>query len=102
MCDRLHRWTVSAACSTDPAPSGAFLLRAVLAPPWSLRIEDEAPLTLMAVLAGEAWVLPAGGRPGPARRRATPRSRVGPEPYLVADDPTHPAAGSDPARAGLP
>ncbi|WP_191248792.1 AraC family transcriptional regulator [Amycolatopsis deserti] len=35
---------------------GAFLLRTQLAPPWSMRIQDEAPLTLVAVLRGSAWV----------------------------------------------
>jgi AraC-like DNA-binding protein len=72
-----------------PRARGAFLLRAVFAPPWSMRIEDEAPLTLMAVLAGEAWVHPAGGvwvRLGPGDTAVA----VGPDPYVVADDPGTP------------
>jgi AraC-like DNA-binding protein len=72
-----------------PRARGAFLLRAVFAPPWSMRIEDEAPLTLMAVLAGAAWVHPAGGdwvRLG----RATRRSRSAPTRTSVADDPGTP------------
>lgn len=40
-----------------PRARGAFLLRAQLDPPWSLRIEDEAPLTVLAVLRGEASTL---------------------------------------------
>ena len=72
-----------------PRARGAFLLRAVFAPPWSMRIEDQAPLTLMAVLAGEAWVQPAGGdwvRLGPGDTAVA----VGPDPYVVADDPGTP------------
>src|SRR2546430_2064907 len=29
-------------------------------PPWSLRIQDEAPLTLVAVVRGEAWIVADG------------------------------------------
>ncbi|MFI6892919.1 AraC family transcriptional regulator [Streptomyces sp. NPDC050256] len=70
-----------------PRARGAFLLRMVMEPPWSVRIEDRAPLCLMSVTAGEAWIVPAEGaepvllRPGD---RAVAR---GPEPYTVADLP---------------
>ncbi len=72
-----------------PRARGAFLLRSVMSPPWSLRIQDRAPLSLMAMLRGEAWVVPDGGeavrlRPGDV---AVVR---GPEPYTVADDPATP------------
>ena len=51
-----------------PRARGAFLLRSVMDPPWSLRIRDEAPLTIAAVVRGTAWICyqPAGG----GRRRA--------------------------------
>jgi AraC-like DNA-binding protein len=69
-----------------PRAREAFLLRSSLNPPWSLRIEDEAPLTVMAVVRGEAWVVPDEGEPAlvPAGGVAIFR---GPEPYTVADDP---------------
>jgi hypothetical protein len=35
-----------------PRARGAFLLRSTMDPPWSLRIQDEAPLTLVAVVRG--------------------------------------------------
>ena len=35
-----------------PRARGAFLLRSSMDPPWSLRIQDEAPLTLVAVVRG--------------------------------------------------
>ena len=44
-----------------PRARGAFLLRSVMSPPWSLRIQDRAPLTLMTMLRGDAWVVPDGG-----------------------------------------
>ena len=39
---------------------GAFLLRTVLDPPWGLRIQDNAPLTLVALTRGHAIVTMAG------------------------------------------
>lgn len=40
-----------------PRARGAFLLRSLLDPPWSLRIEDEAALSLVCVTRGEAWLI---------------------------------------------
>src|SRR6266566_1306181 len=40
-----------------PRARGAFLLRSSMDPPWSLRIQDEAPLTLVAMVRGEAFVV---------------------------------------------
>ena len=69
-----------------PRARGAFLLRSTMDPPWSLRIEDEAPLTLVAVVRGEAWIVPDGR--DPVRLAAGDVAIVrGPEPYTVADDP---------------
>lgn len=72
-----------------PRARGAFLLRSVLDPPWSLRIADEAPLTLVAVVRGRA-ALWFDGEP-PAELRAGDVAIVrGPAPYTVADDPATP------------
>jgi hypothetical protein len=69
-----------------PRARGAFLLRSVLDPPWSLRIQDGSPLSLITLVRGEAWIL---------KQHATP-VRVEPgdvavvtgiEPYSVADSP---------------
>ena len=73
-----------------PRARGAFLLRSLLDPPWGLRIQDGAPLTLVAVVRGDAWVVRDDGehvlmRPGDV---AIIR---GPDPYTVADDPATPA-----------
>jgi AraC-like DNA-binding protein len=69
-----------------PRARGAFLLRSSMDPPWSLRIQDEAPLTLVAMVRGEAWIVPDAGqtvRLGPGDVSIV----RGPEPYTVADDP---------------
>ena len=52
-----------AALLDGPRARGAFLLRAVLDPPWSMRIEDRAPLTVMALVRGSAWMVPDDGPP---------------------------------------
>jgi AraC-like DNA-binding protein len=72
-----------------PRARGAFLLRSVLAPPWSLRIQDEAPLTLVAMVRGAAWVVPDNG---PAMHLDPGDVAVlrGPDAYTVADDPGTP------------
>src|SRR5690349_21067358 len=69
-----------------PRARDAFLLRPVLDPPWSMRIEDEAPLTLVAMVRGSACVVPADG---PIERLAAGDVAIlrGPDPYTVADDP---------------
>lgn len=72
-----------------PRARGAFLLRSILEPPWSLRIQDEAPLTLVAMVAGEAWITFDGGRPGLIAAGDVGIIR-GPAPYTVADDPSTP------------
>jgi AraC-like DNA-binding protein len=72
-----------------PRAQQAFLLRTSLDPPWSLRVQDEAPLTVIAVVRGEGWILALDGertllRPGDV---AIVR---GPDPYAMADDPATP------------
>ncbi|WP_113704511.1 AraC family transcriptional regulator [Nonomuraea lactucae] len=102
-----------AALLDGPRARGAFLLRSILDPPWSLRIQDEAPLTLVALVRGEAWVVPDTGGPprvipgevvagsvravpgdvagGPVRMAPGEVAVVrGPEPYTVADQPATP------------
>ncbi|MET0931173.1 MAG: AraC family transcriptional regulator [Aeromicrobium sp.] len=72
-----------------PRANGAFLLRSVLTTPWSLRIRDEAPLSIAVVVTGAAWVLADGAEPmhlGPGDVMIA----RGPDPYTVADDPGTP------------
>ncbi|MDA3629519.1 AraC family transcriptional regulator [Saccharopolyspora oryzae] len=72
-----------------PRAHGAFLLRSILEPPWSLRIQDRAPLTLVALVHGSAWVLPDGSEPALLSPGDVALVR-GPGHYTVADDPKTP------------
>lgn len=69
-----------------PRAHGAFLLRSVLEPPWSLRIQDRAPLTLVVLVSGAAWVCHDGAAPV-AMRPGDVAVVCGPDAYTVADDP---------------
>lgn len=72
-----------------PRAQGAFLLRSLLDPPWSMRIQDEAPLTLVSVVSGDAWIVPDTGERVRLARGDVAIVR-GPDPYVVADDPATP------------
>ena len=72
-----------------PRARSAFVLRSILDPPWSLRIQDEAPLTLVAMVRSDSWVVPDDGPP----ERLGPGDLAiirGPDHYTVADDPATP------------
>lgn len=66
-----------------------FLLRCVLGPPWSIRIEDQAQLALIAMTAGEAWLVHDDGRSVHLSSGDLALVR-GPRPYLLADHPDRP------------
>ena len=64
-------------------------MRSLLDPPWSIRVQDKAPLTLLVVVRGHAWVMPDEAEP----TRIDPGDVAvfrGPQPYTVADDPATP------------
>ncbi|RDI64243.1 AraC family transcriptional regulator [Nocardia pseudobrasiliensis] len=92
-----------------PRARGAFVMRSLLDPPWSLRVQDEAPLTVVAVVRGSGWIIPhphSGAGRGdiedlcrvgfPGTGTAAPRPLHegdvaifrGPDHYTVADDPS--------------
>jgi AraC-like DNA-binding protein len=79
-----------------PRARDAFLLRVVMRSPWSIRIEDEAPLSLVAMVAGQAWVCFDGAEPVPLAPGDVAVMR-GPEPYTFADIP-----GREPLAICLP
>lgn len=64
---------------------GAFLLRSSLEPPFALRIEDEAPLTVLAVLRGRVR-LDVPGLPPHELGDGDVAVVPGPAPYTVGDD----------------
>jgi AraC-like DNA-binding protein len=81
-----------------PRANGAFLLRSVLAPPWSLRIRDEAPLSIAVVVRGAAWVVADGDDPVELGPGDVMIAR-GPDPYTVTSDPrTKPQVFIDPGQ----
>ncbi|MEO5899480.1 MAG: AraC family transcriptional regulator [Ilumatobacteraceae bacterium] len=75
---------VMAGLLEGPRARNAFLLRTTMDPPWSMRIEDEAPLTLVAIVRGAAWVTVGADE---VRLGAGDVAVVcGPDHYTVADD----------------
>lgn len=74
-----------------PRARGAFLLRVHLRAPWSLRLEDESPLTLVPVLRGSAWIGPPSPTPDDPGEHLGPGDVAvlrGGGVYVVADSPT--------------
>ena len=69
-----------------PRARGAFMLRAMMDPPWSVRVQDEAPLSLVAVVQGEACVRYDGDAPTWLHAGDIAVMR-GADPYTFADDP---------------
>ncbi|MFE1413754.1 AraC family transcriptional regulator [Streptomyces sp. NPDC058746] len=72
-----------------PKARGAFLLKSVFNPPWSLRVEDRAPLSVVTMVHGDAWLIPDHGEPVRIRPGDVAVVR-GPECYTVADTPDTP------------
>ena len=68
---------------------GAFALRTVMTPPWSLRILAESPPTVLAMVQGHAWVVPDLGEPVRLGLGDVAVTRA-PDHYTVADDPASP------------
>ncbi len=74
---------------SGPWARGAFLLRSVLDPPWAMRIEDGAPLSLVSMVRGQAWISAAGHEPESLIPGQVAILR-GPEPYTIGDSPATP------------
>ncbi|MFJ2769316.1 AraC family transcriptional regulator [Streptomyces sp. NPDC087300] len=69
-----------------PRARGAFMIRALFEPPWSVRIADEAPVSVMIMVRGSAWIIPEDGS-GP--------QRIGPGDLAVARGPDHYTCAGD-------
>ncbi|WP_378737610.1 AraC family transcriptional regulator [Nocardia brasiliensis] len=70
-----------------PRARGAFLMCSLLKPPWSLRVQDEAPLTVVAMVRGGAWVMMGKNAPRQLSEGDVAIFR-GPDHYTVADAPS--------------
>ncbi|MBB2921403.1 AraC family transcriptional regulator [Cellulomonas cellasea] len=71
----------------NPRARGAYMLRIVLDPPWSIRVQDRSALSLVAMVSGGGCVVPQAGAPV----RLDPGDVAvvrGVDPYLLADDPS--------------
>lgn len=75
----------------QPHARDAFLLRVVMGRPWSLSVEDEAPLSVVAALRGGAWIAADGSSP---RRFETGE-------VLVVRSPTTYTLSSEQDRSGV-
>ena len=68
-----------------PRARGAFVVRCLLQPPWAIHVRDQAPLSVVAVARGEAWITQHGAVVH------VPEGSValvaGPEPYDLASAP---------------
>src|SRR5262249_1896867 len=73
-----------------PRARDAFVLRTSMNPPWSLRIADQAPLTLVALARGRAWALPDGAASACLLETGDVAIFRGPDAYTIADDPATP------------
>jgi AraC-like DNA-binding protein len=70
----------------SPRARDAFLLRSIMDPPWSVRIQDRAPLSLVVMVRGGSWLVPDDGEPQ-ALAPGDATVLRGPNPYTFADDP---------------
>ncbi|MGS0683653.1 AraC family transcriptional regulator [Nakamurella sp. GG22] len=68
-----------------PRARGAFVLRSVMRPPWSLRIQDRAPLTVVAMAAGSAHIQPDSA-PADVLRPGDVAVLRGPDAYTIASE----------------
>ncbi|MFF3492579.1 AraC family transcriptional regulator [Streptomyces sp. NPDC002795] len=90
-----------------PRARGAFMIRACFEPPWAVRIADGAPLSVMIMVEGEAWILPEGGDGGADKPQHIRPGDIaiarGPAPYVCCDDPdTEPRAEIGPGQECRP
>ncbi|WP_157001680.1 AraC family transcriptional regulator [Agromyces laixinhei] len=69
-----------------PRGGGAYLLRARMEPPWGVLIQDRAPVGLVAVLEGGAWIGDGTGA-SVALRPGDIAVLRGPDEFTVADGP---------------
>ncbi|WUU41383.1 AraC family transcriptional regulator [Streptomyces sp. NBC_00659] len=87
--DPLMRGDPLASLLEGPRARGAFMIRACFDPPWCVRVEDRAPLTIMLAVRGDARVVPDRGE-GLRLRAGDLAIARGPDPYVCADDPGTP------------
>ncbi len=73
----------------DVRPRGALFNRSFMRPPWSLRFDEQAPLTLATLLQGDGWITPDGDTAVPIHTGDV-AVMVGPTPYTISSAPEVP------------
>lgn len=68
---------------------GAFVLRTIQNPPWSVQVRDSAPLSVVAVARGTPWVVPGAGNAVRLEAGDVAMMR-GPDAFTFTDDPRTP------------
>jgi len=69
-----------------PRARGAFALKVLMKPGWSIQVQDRAPLTVIAMISASGWLIADG-----QQYRLEPGDVAlvrGPGPYRMSDDPT--------------
>jgi AraC-like DNA-binding protein len=85
----LLRVDVLANLLDGPRGRDPFLFRMIMEPPWSVRVQDEAPVGMIAMLRGTAWVVPEDGDPVQLDAGAVAVMK-GPDAFTFADSPVTP------------
>lgn len=75
---------------TGPRAQAAFALRVVMDPPFAIDVQDQAALTVIIAVRGQAWISPAAKDPEVLVQGQAATVR-GPGPYVVSDSPGRPA-----------
>ncbi|WP_369392677.1 cupin domain-containing protein [Streptomyces sp. CG1] len=70
-----------------PRAHGAFMIRACFDPPWAVRVDDEAPLTVMLMARGTAWITPDGNGVPVRLGLGDLAIARGPDAYTCGDEP---------------
>ncbi len=79
------------------------MIRALFEPPWSVRIADEAPLSVMIMVRGSAWIVPEDGTGPQLIGPGDVAIARGPDHYTCADDVgTAPYAEVQPGQRCVP
>lgn len=72
-----------------PRARGAFLVRCLMGAPWAIRVADEVPLCVTAIVAGDAWARPGGGAAIPVQPGDVVIARSD-DHWTMSDAPTTP------------
>jgi AraC-like DNA-binding protein len=76
-----------------PRAHGAFLVRCLMGSPWAIRIADEVPLSITAVVSGEPWAV-QDADPAVSLRPGDVVVALGRQHWTIADSPRTPVTAT--------